>query len=179
MRRVLLLSIATGCAPMSEVNLEIPVTGVAGTGQWSASAVEISDLRLHWPSTVGLTPLTAAWAHPGHGAAGDVGGELLGRWQLEDEPRALGDLAAYAGHYVEASFTVHTVELTRGGDTLALDVDQDVTGLPVSLRLRGDEHLTLTWSADAALSEADPDAITDDAVRFGVVSTRAWSLETR
>ncbi|MFT4622233.1 MAG: hypothetical protein ACI8PZ_000889 [Myxococcota bacterium] len=177
MQFALLLGIAAGCAPVSVVNLQIPVTGVANTGQWSAAAVEISDLRLHWPSTAGLTPLTAAWAHPGHGVAGDVGAELLGQWQLDDEPRALGELAAYAGHYVEASFTVHTVELTRDGETLALDVDQDVTGLPVSLRLRGPEQLTLTWSADAALSEADPDAITDEAVRFGVVSTRAWMLE--
>ena len=176
------LLVLAGCAPVDAVDLAVPVEARVEPGVLQGATAEVSDLRLHWPVSAGLpSPIGVAWAHPGHGSSGDVGAELLGRWTVQSATD-LGDASAWAGRYATASLHLHTAWLTVDGDTVEVPVDTRIEGIPAGLALHRGDALRLTLHADGALSElppelspTDPEAL--DALRFGLLSTRAWSLE--
>lgn len=179
--RLFVCGFLASCAPLGAVDLRVPVEGAVATTEWDVARVEVSDLRLHWPSTAGLELIPSAWAHPGHGSAGDVGAELLGAWTLEPDARELGEAVAWAGRYTSASFSVGEVVLSRGTEELRVRVDEPVQGVPVAVSLKDGSALALTWHADGALSSVSPgetDGLAvERAVRFSTLSTLSWSVE--
>ena len=152
------------CAPLGAVDLRVPVEGAVATTEWDVARVEVSDLRLHWPSTAGLELIPSAWAHPGHGSAGDVGAELLGAWTLEPDARELGEAVAWAGRYTSASFSVGEVVLSRGTEELRVRVRLKVVALAHELGAEGGEVLD-----DPVVHDGQPPILRRVRVRVRVV----------
>ena len=156
-----------------------------------------SELALTWPLGA-----TVAHAHPGHEADGDNVAALA----LNDlEVDLLGDdlpiegLQIYAGAVGTASIMLTGEAHFAGtlGDTavdLTLPVEHVVSGIPASfdvdeatppsLVLATSSSRLLTWTpfdtdpgADGVLTTDDSESLTNG-LRFGVLSTTAWTLET-
>lgn len=214
----------SGCALEDRFLLEVPVvaggTGIrqldAGDGATIAldeASVTFSDLRLEEPPTEGmasllsrLSPIQAAWAHPGHDYPGDVAGELLGTFTVdllgEDQP--LGLAPCYEGEYATGRIGLSgTVAVLAGvyrdgagaerSFRFEVEADQAITAIPFDEIVSASappERLELRfdlWSAlkftDWSVPDADGDALLtmadppyDNTVRFGVVATPTWSL---
>ncbi len=167
----LALLLGGGCAADAET-LSVPVSVAASVASFTDDdgvAVEIerarftlADLRLDGPASAARAPrgwslLSVAHAHPGHGAVGEVVGELSGTWTVElvdgGAETALGEALCRAGEVVDGRLSLApSPALELAGRATVDGVDRDFAFvLAPELELAG---LALV----ATLDPADPPA---------------------
>lgn len=133
MKRVIILALLAACGASEEAErLERPVVvDPSGTGPvqndlgytitLSDCRSLIADLRFthggeaHAQRSLTRWLIGTAWAHPGHGAGGDVRGELSGRFVvdwLEDAP--LGRATLLGGRYESLTFSLGVASESDG-----------------------------------------------------------------
>lgn len=218
-----MIALVVACVPGAVLrDLEVEAGGAGETNvrltgaelSFERFVLTVEDLRLHEARVTArlgpplpwlLTP-TVAGAHPGHEGAGDVRGELLGRFPLDllGLPIALGSAQVYSGSIASLSLGVGEARiegsLRREGQQwpVAFHLDlggERVEGIPVSLELaaegaaptlvlRGD----VAAFADAALlgqaSDTDGDGMIgladgtlENSLAFGLRSTTIWTAQ--
>lgn len=223
-RTVLVLALA-GCGAEGRRSMTVPVTaGGAGAEPFAASdggtvalseaSIAFSDLRLEEPAADEgatarvfrlLSPIQAAYAHPGHDYPGDVTGELLGAFTVDllADDQDLGGALCYEGRYatgrVSLAGTAAILAGTHtgpGGDRafrFVVPAEQDIIGIPFEVDLSADAPPTsiglgfdpakalqfVDWTGD----DGDGDGVLTVAdgtfantATFGVVATPTWSL---
>jgi hypothetical protein len=218
------LALGAGCVE-PRVTIDVPIVG-GGTGVVELATVDggavtfdevqvtFADLRLEEPaeSSVAsalraLSPIQAAYAHPGHDYPGDVAGELLGTFTVDvlAPDSELGVARCYEGAYATGRVTlagavaaISGTYTSAAGDAwpfrFEVDADQEIAGIPfeatmsagdppTSVDVRFDLHGALShvdWTApdtDADGALTNADETYSNTVRFGVVATPSWTLE--
>jgi len=217
-----ILGLVAGCID-PRLAMDVPVvaggadaadltTSDGGTVLIEEATVTFGDLRLEQPAVTvasvlrALSPIQAAYAHPGHDYPGDVAGELLGTFTVDllAEDAELGDAACYEGDYATGRVSLAGIAaLVAGTYTNAagdsrpfrfeVTADQDIVAIPFETTMSladPPEAVSLRFDLAAALAYVDwtapdtdgdgtltiADADYDNTVRFGIVATPSWSL---
>jgi len=198
--------------------VQVPVVHQGGEGSFETedgiaieleeAVFQVADFRFEGPAneSAWLPSLsTNAWAHPGHGFAGQVGGELLGNFTLDlldDHELAVAD--CFEGTYATGRFDLRG-EVRLSGQArvdgswrpfhFVYEADESIRNVPFEGEIAPGEHsASLAIDLQHALSFVDwhtPDdgdgvlTLEDGALAntlpFGVQSTATYtlSLETK
>lgn len=224
MRLVTVTALLGGCVIEERLTLDLPViaggTGVTtletadgGTVVLEEAVVRFADLRLEEPAQDvagtlfrALSPISVAYAHPGHDYPGAVAGELLGEYEVDllADDVELGVAPAYEGRFATGRVAIAgEVAVVAGTHTapdgvvrpfrFAIGAEQEIVGIPfvermsvtdplAAVELRFDLADALSY-VDWTAADTDGDGLLTEAddtygntVRFGVVATPTWSL---
>lgn len=215
---VVLGVMVSACQDKGRQSVSVPIEVVPSSAEVSGSegavvrlteaSVSFADLHLYGPSaSARVYPsvfIRPAHAHPGHSAAGDLSGELLGSWTVDllGETVALGEARCWEGEVATGSLELVGVaslvgEATVDGQVVpfafAPPLDASVGGIAVGLELDADsEQPTLQLAVDLShvlsfvrwnTEDDDSDGVLTTAdgelgntVPFGLQSTAAYSL---
>lgn len=195
--------------------VQVPVREVGSASEFSPESgvdvridravLHVADFRFEGPATASwsLPSLSStAWAHPGHDFAGEVGGELVGTFEVDvlGEERELGIAECFEGTYATARFDLRgPVELegiatVDGQDRpfrFHFEAEEDISGVPFEAVIEpGDPSVLLAIDLEHALSFVDwrtPDddgdavlTLSDGQIAntftFGVHSTATYTM---
>lgn len=184
--RLSMLLLLSACSLDGRAFFELPVT--LSTDAVEDEAIELteatlgfSDLRLRHHDQFALNWIPTAYAHPGHEAAGDVVGELLGTWSIDllDGPTELGVASAIEGPVSWADATLAGPALTLAGTRHGEPFDVVLDGRNVlrdlvvagELNTSGAQALHLNVDLAGALESAKLD---HEELRFEMTRPERW-----